>query len=56
MVLIVESHLSAGFDLLITSEKRVNIPDVQKVLLSWILQKNELKSTMHLSKLYDRVK
>ena len=45
------------FDLLvITSAKRVTIPDVQNVLLSWILDKNELKSAIiHFSKLY-RVK
>ena len=41
------------FDLLaIASSKRFNIPDVQTVLLSWLLDKNELKSTMHFSKLY----
>ena len=45
------------FDLLvIASAKRVNIPDVQNVLFSWILDKIELKSTIiHFSKLY-RVK
>ena len=46
------------FDLLvIASATRVNIPDVQNILLSWILlHKNELKSTIiHFSKLY-RVK
>ena len=41
--------------LVIASAKRVNIPDVQNVLLSWILDKNEFKSTVHFSKLY-RVK
>ena len=41
------------FDLLvIASAKRVNIPDVQNVLLGWIIGKNELKSTIHFSKLY----
>ena len=41
------------FDLLVlVSAKRVNIPDIQNVLLSWILDKNELKSTIHFSKLY----
>ena len=34
------------------STKRVNIPDVQNVLPSWILDKNELKSTIHFGKLY----
>ena len=41
--------------LVIASTKRANIPDVQNILLSWILDKNELKSTTHFSKLY-RVK
>ena len=41
------------FDLLvIASTKRVNIPDVQNVLLGWIIGKNELKSTIHFGKLY----
>ena len=41
------------FDLLvIASAKRVNIPDVQNVLLGWIIGKIELKSTIHFSKLY----
>ena len=41
------------FDVLvIASAKRVNIPDVQHVLLGWIIGKNELKSTIHFSKLY----
>ncbi|CAN0360393.1 unnamed protein product [Ascophyllum nodosum] len=41
------------FDVLvIASAKRVNIPDVQNVLLRWIIGKNELKSTIHFSKLY----
>ena len=44
------------FDLLvIASAKRVNIRDVQKVLLGWIIHKNEMKSTIHFSELY-RVK
>ena len=38
--------------LVIASAKRVNIPDVQNVLLGWIIGKNELKSTIHFSKLY----
>ena len=37
--------------LVIVSAKRVNIPDIQNVLLSWFLGKNELKSTLHFSKL-----
>ena len=41
--------------LVIVSAKRVNIPDVQTDLLSWLLDKNKLKSTIHFSKLY-RVK
>ena len=41
------------FDVLvIASAKRVNIPDVQNVLLGWIIGKNELRSTIHFSKLY----
>ena len=41
------------FDVLVmASAKRVNIPDVQNVLLGWIIGKNELKSTIHFSKLY----
>ena len=42
------------FDVLVivASAKRVNIPDVQNVLLDWIIGKNELKSTIHFSKLY----
>ena len=45
------------FDLLvIASAKRVNIPDVQNVLLVRLINdKNEMKSTVHFSKLY-RVK
>ena len=44
------------FDLLvIASAMRVNIRDVQNVLLGWIIHKNEMKSTIHFSKLY-RVK
>ena len=44
------------FDLLvIASAKRVYIPDAQTVLLSWFLDKNELKLSIHFSKLY-RVK
>ena len=44
------------FDLpVIASAKRVNISDVQAVLLSWYLDKNELKSTIDFSTLY-RVK
>ena len=44
------------FDLLvIASAKRVNIPDVQTVMLYWFLDKNELKFAIHFSKLY-RVK
>ncbi|CAM9712348.1 unnamed protein product [Ascophyllum nodosum] len=40
------------FDVLvIASAKRVNIPDVQNVLLGWIIDKNELRSTIHLSKI-----
>ena len=39
-----------GF-LVIASAKRVDIPDVQTVLLSWFLDKNEL-TTIHFSKLY----
>ena len=41
--------------LVIASAKRVNIPDVQTVLLSWFLDNKEPKSTIHFSKLY-RVK
>ena len=45
------------FDVLvIASAKRVNIPDVQNVLLGWILDKNEMKSTLHFSKLYHRAR
>ena len=42
------------FDVLvIASAKRVNIiPDVQNVLLGWIIDKNELRSTIHFSKVY----
>ena len=41
------------FNLLVTaSAKRVNIPDVQFVLLSWFLDKNKLKPNIHLSKMY----
>ena len=41
------------FDVLVIAPaKRVNIPDVQNVLLGWIIGKNELKSTIHFSKLY----
>ena len=37
------------FDLLVVASlKRVNISDVQNVMLSWILDKNELNSTIHL--------
>ena len=44
------------FDLLvIASAMRVNIRDVQNVLLGWIIDKNKMKSTIHFSKLY-RVK
>ena len=44
------------FDLLvIVSAKRVDIRDVQNVLLGWIIHKNEMKSAIHFSKLY-RVK
>ena len=35
--------------LVIASAKRVNIPDIQNVLLSCVLDKNELKSTVHFS-------
>ena len=51
MVLIVQSRLSADL-LVIASAKRVNIPDVQNVLLSWFLDKNGLKSAILISKLY----
>ena len=41
------------FDVLvIASAKRVNIQDIQNVLLGWIIGKNELKSNIHFSKLY----
>ena len=36
----------------IASAKRVNIPYVQNVLLGWIIDKNEMKSVVHFSKLY----
>ena len=40
------------FDLLvIASAMRVNIRDVQNVLLGWIIHENEMKSTIHFSKL-----
>ena len=55
-------HIGCGttsvcrFDLLvIASAKKINIPDVQTVVLIWFLDKNELKTTIHFSKLY-RVK
>ena len=38
--------------LVIASAMRVNIRDVQNVLLGWIIHKNEMKSTIHFSKLY----
>ena len=41
------------FDLLvIASAMRVTIRDVQNILLGWIIHKNEMKSTIHFSKLY----
>ena len=47
--MIVEIRLPAVliYYLLITSAKRVNNPDVQNVLPSWFLNKNELKSTLY---------
>ena len=52
MVLLVESRY-CRFDLLVIAPgKKVNIPDVQNILLSWFLDKNELKSTMYFNKLY----
>ena len=43
--------IDCGITLVIASAKRVNIQNIQNVLLSWILDKNELKSTVHFSKL-----
>ena len=46
------------FDVLViaSAKQRVNIPDVQNVLLGWIIDKNEIESIIHFSKLYHRAR